>query len=151
MNQKLNLLSINCKFLIIRLFYPNIKWKVSTGLLRKEWIKNWSIWGVGYFLVEIHKLLCLSVFEIKQGSIEYNIMSLRLAYKILKNKYVIFGITSKAGRLSFKFLVVEIIEEILLKYKSGAEEGGGEIIQYVEQKKYDLLLQPFLYKYSIGS
>ena len=61
----------------------------------------------------------------KQGSIEYIILSLRLACKIVKNKYVNFGITSKAGRLSFKFLVVEITEEILLKSKSGAEEGGG--------------------------
>ena len=84
--------------------------------------------------MEIHKLLPLSVFEIKHGSIEYNIISLRLAYKILKNKYVNFGITSKGGRLSFKFLVVEITEEILLKYKSGAEEGerGDYTIRRVE-------------------
>ena len=68
--------------------------------------------GAAYSLVEIHKLLRLIVFEIKQGSIEYNIISLRLAYKILKDKYVNFGITSKGGRLSFKFLVVEITEEI---------------------------------------
>ena len=40
----------------------------------------------------------------KRGSTEYNIFSLRLAYKIVKNKYVNFGITSEVGRFKLKIL-----------------------------------------------
>ena len=58
----------------------------------------------GQLLVEIHKLLRFSVLKIKWGSTEYNILSLRLVYKIEKNKYVSFGFTSKVGR--FKFQIV---------------------------------------------
>ena len=65
--------------------------------------------------MEIHKFLRLSVIVVKRGSREYNILSLWLAYKIVKKNTLILELRVKLAGLSFKFLVVEITEETFLK------------------------------------